>query len=115
MLEPASPSPSVAPKAIGVVAAVVVMGVLGGYAIHEHSTAQDLAADNVQTTAALNLTQHQLSDLSAKVNMLAARNETPPAPTAAAAPIATGRAAETRPLKKKKKTIKTEKIKNLIP
>jgi hypothetical protein len=97
MLEPASPSPSVAPKAIGVVAAVVVMGVLGGYAIHEHSTAQDLAADNVQTTAALNLTQHQLSDLSAKVNMLAARNETPPAPTAAAAPIATGRTAAARP------------------
>jgi hypothetical protein len=49
----------------------------------------------VQTTAALNLTQHQLSDLSAKVNMLASRSETPPAPTAASAPIATGRTAAT--------------------
>ena len=56
-------------------AAVVVAGVLGGYAIHEHNAAQSLAADNVQTTAALNATEHQLGDLSAKVNQLATRSE----------------------------------------
>ena len=51
-------------------------GTLGGYAIHEHSAAQNLAAQNVQANAALpRATQHQLSDLTAKVNMLATRNE----------------------------------------
>ena len=75
------------------------MGVLGGYAIHEHSYNRPGSRGKTmfRTTAALNLTQHQLSDLSAKVNMLAARSETPAAPPAATAPIATGRTAATRP------------------
>jgi hypothetical protein len=68
-------------KHIAAYAAVVVLGgALGGYAIYEHHTAQNLATDNAQTTAALNATQHQLSDLSAKVNMLTTRSEAPAAP-----------------------------------
>ena len=66
------------------VAVVVVGGGLGGYAIHEHNAAQSLAADNAQATATLNATQHQLSDLNAKVNMLASRTDAPPAPPAPA-------------------------------
>ena len=68
---------------------------LGGYGIHERHAAQNLAADNVQTTAALNATQHQLSDLTAKVNQLATRNETP-APESTAQ-IATGHTSAGRP------------------
>jgi hypothetical protein len=72
------------------VAVLVLGGGLGGYAIHEHNTAQNLAADNAQATATLNATQHQLSDLSAKVNMLASRAEAPPAPAAPPTQAATG-------------------------
>ncbi len=82
-------SQGVAPKHLAVIAAIVALGGgLGGYAIHEHHAAQDLAADNVQTTATLNATQHQLSDLAAKVNLLASRSETPAAPSTASAPSA---------------------------
>ena len=57
----------------GYAAAVVLCGAFGVYAIHEHHVSQNLAANNVETTAALNTTQHQLSDLAAKVNSLASR------------------------------------------
>jgi hypothetical protein len=70
-------------KHIAAYAAVVVLGgTLGGYAIYEHHTAQNLATDNARATAALDATQHQLSDLSAKVSMLASRSEAPTAPAA---------------------------------
>ena len=70
-------------KGIAAVAAIVVLGgTLGGYAIHEHSAAQNLEAQNVQANAALTATQHQLSDLTAKVNMLVTRNEEPAPPPA---------------------------------
>jgi len=46
----------------------------GGFALYEHNTAQNLAAQNAQQTTALNATQHQLSDLASKVNELAAVN-----------------------------------------
>jgi hypothetical protein len=73
-----------------VVVAILAVGA-GGYAIHEHSAAENLAADNAQTTATLSATQHQLSDLSARVNQLAVRNDTPPAQTSAStAPIVIG-------------------------
>jgi chromosome segregation ATPase len=79
----------------GAAAIVVLGGTLGGYAIHEHNTAQNLAAQNVQANAALTATQHQLSDLTAKVNMLATRNEaqneSQSASSARAARTATGR------------------------
>ena len=76
MDEFASQSQGFAHKRIALYAAVVVLGgALGGYAIHEHGTAQNLAAQNAQTTAALTATQHALGDLTAKVNMLATRND----------------------------------------
>jgi hypothetical protein len=79
-----------------IVVAVLAVGT-GGYAIHEHNSAQRLAANDAQANAALSTTQQQLNDLSAKVNTLAARTETPPAPApAATAPIVIGRPATAR-------------------
>lgn len=76
MVEFASLAGGMAHKRIaGYAGGLVLCGILGGYAIHEHRAAQSLASDNVQTTAALNATQHQLSDLTAKVNSLASRSE----------------------------------------
>jgi hypothetical protein len=70
------------------VLAVLLCGGLGGYAFHEHHVAQNLQADNVQTTAALTTTQHQLGDLAAKVNQLASQaaqaNQPAPQPVQAA-------------------------------
>lgn len=81
MFEIASLPQAMANRHIAVYAAVVALGsALGGYAVHEHRAAQNLSTQNVQTTAALNTAQHQLSDLSAKVDMLAAR-ATQPAPS----------------------------------
>jgi hypothetical protein len=66
---------SMAIKPVALIAGVLTLGgVLGGYAIHEHSSAQKLAAENLQTTAALSQTQHQVSDLTAKVNELVSQN-----------------------------------------
>lgn len=67
-------------------AAMVVLtcGVIGGYAFYEHRFAQNLAAQNAQLTAVVNSTRSELSDLTAKVNTLAARSEiqsVPPAPS----------------------------------
>jgi hypothetical protein len=79
-------------KALAGFVAIVALGVgLGGYAIHEHHAAQNLAAENVQATAALNTTQHELRDLTAKVNMLASRAEAQPALSAPSEQSATGR------------------------
>jgi len=56
------------------------------YAVHEHHAAQNLAAENQQATAELTSTRGQLSDLTARVNALAAQQQVaaPPAPVAAA-------------------------------
>ena len=70
------------------VAAVVIGGAGLGYAVHEHSTAQRLAAQNEQVSAALAATHNQLNDLTAKVNALASRDATTPAQPAPPAPIA---------------------------
>lgn len=71
----ASPHKAVAPKRLVTYAAAAVVAVaLGGYAVHEHSTAAELAAANAQQNATLNATQHQLSDLAIRVNELAAVN-----------------------------------------
>jgi hypothetical protein len=96
MVEPASLPSGTTQKRIAIYAAVAVLGAaVSGYAIHERSTAQNLEAQNAQTTAALNATQHALSDLTTKVNLLATRNEQQAASSNLAArqtgPIATGR------------------------
>jgi hypothetical protein len=76
MVEFASLAGGMAYKRIaGYAAGVVLCGIFGGYAIHEHRVAHSLASDNVQATAALNTTQRELSDLTAKVNLLASRSE----------------------------------------
>jgi hypothetical protein len=73
--------------AVYAVAGALCLG-LGGYGLYEHHTAQNLAASNAQTTAALNATQSQMSDLAAKVNSLAARNAAAEAQAAQAAQAA---------------------------
>jgi hypothetical protein len=76
MVEFASLPQGVANKHIAIYAAIVALGgIAGGYAVHEHHAAQGLAAENMQSTAALTATQHELSDLTAKVNTLAQRND----------------------------------------
>jgi len=88
MFEFSAAPATLAKKHILTYAAVAVLGgSLAGYAIHEHHSAQSLAAKNAQATAQLNDTKHELSDLTTKVNMLVARNE------AQAAPAATSQAA----------------------
>jgi hypothetical protein len=96
MVEPASLPLGTTQKRIAIYAAVAVLGAaVTGYAIHEHSAAQNLEAQNAQTTAALNATQHALSDLTTKVNLLTTRNEQqsalPNQPVRQSAQIATGR------------------------
>jgi hypothetical protein len=83
MFEFSAAPASLATKKIALSAAAVVLGgSLGGYAIHEHNTARDLADKNQQTTAQLNDSKKELSDLTTKVNVLVARADTPPAPAA---------------------------------
>jgi hypothetical protein len=68
----ASSSAPARSKLMGIYAAVAALGLgLGGYAIHEHNTASELAAQNAQQNATINATQHQLSDLATRVNELA--------------------------------------------
>jgi hypothetical protein len=89
---------TMAKKHILTYAAVAVLGgSLGGYAIHEHHSAQSLAAKNAQATAQLNDTKHELSDLTTKVNMLVARNEAQTAPAAPVAATSTPAAKHGRP------------------
>jgi hypothetical protein len=97
MFEFGSTPGTLAPRRIAALAAVLVLGgTLGGYAIHEHHTAQKLAAKNEQTTAALNETQHELLDLTSKVNMLVARSEQPAAPVSSAQAATPGHSAAPR-------------------
>lgn len=96
MVEFASLPQGAAYKRIAMYASIAVLGgALGGYAIHEHSAAQKLAVENSQANAALSATQHELSDLTAKVNLLAARAEAQTAaqsaPAQEAAPKVGGR------------------------
>ncbi len=103
MFEFSAAPASLATKKIALTAAAVVLGgSLGGYAIHEHNTAQDLAAKNQQTTAQLHDSKKELSDLTSKVNMLVARADTPPAPASApvsdtAQPARSAHASSARP------------------
>ena len=96
----ASLPPIMAKTRVAVVAGFIALtGVLGGYALHEHHAAQKLAAQNAQTTSTLDATRHQVSDLTAKVDMLVARAEaapTSPAPSAEPARTSTGKPAAAR-------------------
>ena len=57
-------------------AAIAVLGgAISGYAIHEHNTAQNLAAQNIVAASALSSTRQEVKDLAAKVNMMASRSE----------------------------------------
>jgi uncharacterized coiled-coil protein SlyX len=87
---------------MGIYAAVAILGLgLGGYAIHEHSTAADLAAQNAQQNATINATQHQLSDLATRVNELAAVNAAQASisapPAQALAPAVTSKKTASKP------------------
>jgi hypothetical protein len=70
------------------VVAVVIGGAGLGYALHEHSTAQRLAAQNEKVSAALAATHDQVNDLAAKVNALASREANGPDQPAPSAPVA---------------------------
>jgi hypothetical protein len=84
MFELSSATGTLPVKHIVAYAAVVVLGgSLGGYAIHEHHAAQDLAAKNQKAAAQLTDTRRELTDLTSKVNMMVARSETQAAPPSA--------------------------------
>jgi hypothetical protein len=86
MLEFASQSGISAARVAACAAIVAVGGAVGGYAVHEHSAAEALAAQNEHITGALIADRNAISDLSAKVNALAAGNATTPPPPAASVP-----------------------------
>jgi len=86
----ASSPVSSAPKRLIAYAAIAVLGLgVGGYALHERSTAQELAAQNAQQNATINATQHQLSDLAMRVNELAAVNAAQASLAPSPAPVRT--------------------------
>lgn len=71
-----SVSPATGPvvKRVAAFVAAGVIAVAGlGYAVYEHHSAQDLAAQNQQVTAKLNATQGQLSATNGELNVLAAK------------------------------------------
>ena len=75
------PGRSLSKRVVGsVAAAVIAAGSLGGYAVHEHRLAQGLATQNQQANTTLAATRDQVQDLTAKVNTLATRLESQPAP-----------------------------------
>jgi hypothetical protein len=87
-----------------VIAAVVIGGVGVGYAVHEHHVAQAATAQNAQQSAELQADQKQLSDLTAKVNALAAQQteaQAPPAAAPAASAPAAVAPASSHPVKPK--------------
>ncbi len=76
MFEFSSAPAALSAKGIAALAAgVVVAGSLGGYAIHEHNTAKDLASKNQQASVQLDQTKQELMDLTSKVNTLVAREQ----------------------------------------
>lgn len=76
MLESAAlPQGAVYKGIAAVVGAVALSATLGGYAIHEHHTAQDLATRNQQAAVVLKDQKQELMDLTSKVNVLVAREQ----------------------------------------
>ena len=93
--------PGISAARVAACAAIVVVGgVAGGYAVHEHNAAKTLAVQNEQMTAALIADRNSLNDLTARVNALVARSETSPAqpaPATPAAPAATAKRSAATP------------------
>lgn len=102
MFEHSSAAGSLPVKHIAGYAALVILGgSLGGYALHEHHSAQALAAHDQQATAQLNDSRRELTDLTSKVNMLVARSEAQAAPQDAPAAHANpARPAAARPVRR---------------
>jgi hypothetical protein len=94
----AAPPSHISKRVVAYVASVVVAGgALGGYAVHEHRAARDLAAQNQQTDAALEATRSQVGDLTAKMNAMAAQQaQQQSAQQAQAAPAAPAPAPQVR-------------------
>ena len=92
MLEPVTATAALGAKRFVPYIAAVLVGGLGiGYAVHEHTSAQNLAAQNAQVTAQLNstqgaltTTQGQLDQLSSKVNAMEANAQAQAAQASAA-------------------------------
>ena len=83
----AAPPSRISKRAVAYIASVVVAGgALGGYAVHEHRAARDLAAQNQQADATLAETRNQVNDLTAKVNAMATQQAQQQAQAAAATP-----------------------------
>jgi hypothetical protein len=82
----------VAKRVAPLVASLLVGGLGVGYAVHEHHSAANLAAQNAQVTAQLSATNSQLNATSGQLNALTAKvndlmtSEAKPAPEAVAAP-----------------------------
>lgn len=74
------------------IAAVAITGI-GGYAVHEHNNAQNLATQNAQISAQLGATNSQMRALTAQVNALAANDQARAAAAAAPARRHAGRVA----------------------
>ena len=92
------PTSHISKRVVAYIASVVVAGgALGGYAVHEHRAARDLASQNQQTDAALEATRNQVSDLTAKVNAMAAQQAQSAAATPAPAPAPPVRWSATQP------------------
>ena len=93
--------PGISAARVAACAAIVVVGgVAGAYAVHEHNAAKTLAVQNEQMTAALIADRNSLNDLTARVNALVARSETSPAqpaPATPAAPAATAKRSAATP------------------
>jgi hypothetical protein len=70
------------------VALLIVLGAAAGYALHEHSVANRLAAQNNDVTAALNATRGQLEELTTKLNAMSAARPADRAPASAAPAVA---------------------------
>lgn len=94
----AAPPSHISKRVVAYIASVVVAGgALGGYAVHEHRAARDLAAQNQQTDAALEATRNQVGDLTARVNAMAAQqSQQQSAQQAQAAPAAPAPAPQVR-------------------
>jgi hypothetical protein len=65
--------------------AIAVLAGIGGYALHERNSAQNLATQNAQITAQLSATNSQMRALSSQVNTLVANDQARQAAQAAAA------------------------------
>jgi hypothetical protein len=73
MEEPMSDPTSSRPRlSAPVIALILVVLALAGYAYHEHSSVNSLAAQNEKVTASLTDTRSQIDALSAKINTLSA-------------------------------------------